>query len=156
MEALRNVDRRNETDALWEFNASHCHCPDLRSGRLCNASPGIRRVELDNPDGTVLLILDPPYFKHILKSFAMSISLSSVFNLCAQLMPKSQSSLATETLMAWPVPAQWRNDHKYLQREDHTMKFPKVSFWLLGIALVALFIAACGGAAAPQAPAQAP
>ena len=35
------------------------------------------------------------------------------------------------------------------------MKFPKVSFWLLGIALVALFIAACGGAAAPQAaPAQ--
>ena len=56
------------------------------------------------PDGTVLPILDPPYFKHILKSFAMSISLSSVFNLCAQLMPKSQSSLATETLMAWPVP----------------------------------------------------
>ena len=47
--------------------------------------PGIRRVELDNPDGTVLPILDPPYFKHILKSFAMSISLSSVFNLCAQL-----------------------------------------------------------------------
>ena len=156
MEALRNVDRRNETDALWEFNASHCPCPDLRSGRLCNASPGIRRVELDNPDATVLPILDPPYFKHILKSFAMSISLSSVFNLCAQLMPKSQSSLATETLMAWPVPAQWRYDHKYLQLEDHTMKFPKVSFWLLGIALVALFIAACGGAAAPQAPAQAP
>ena len=129
--------------------------PIFRSGRLCNASPGIRRVELDNPDGTVLPILDPPYFKHILKSFAMSISLSSVFNFCAQLMPKSQSSLATETLMAWPVPAQWRYDHKYLQLEDHTMKFPKVSFWLLGIALVALFIAACGGAA-PQAPAQAP
>ena len=60
--------------------------PDLRSGRLCNASHGTRRVELDNPDGTVLPILDPPYFKHILKSFAMSISLSSVFNLCAQLM----------------------------------------------------------------------
>ncbi len=38
------------------------------------------------PDGPVLPILDPPYFKHILKSFAMSISLSSVFNLCAQLM----------------------------------------------------------------------
>ena len=86
MEALRNVDRRNETDALWEFNASHFPCPDLRSGRLCNASPGIRRVELDNPDGTLLPILDPLYFKHILKSFAMSISLSSVFNLCAQLM----------------------------------------------------------------------
>ena len=98
----------------------------------------------------------PPYFKHILKSFAMSISLSSVFNLCAQLMPKSQSSPATETLMAWPVPAQWRYDHKYLRLEDHTMKLSKVSFWLLGIALVALFIAACGGAAAPQAPAQAP
>ena len=38
------------------------------------------------PDGTLLPILDPPYFKHILKSFAMSISLSSMFNLCAQLM----------------------------------------------------------------------
>ena len=41
------------------------------------------------------------------------------------------------------------------------MKLSKVSFrhcglMLLGIALVALFIAACGGAAAPQAPAQAP
>ena len=104
------------------------------------------------PDGPVLPILDPPYFKHILKSFAMSISLSSVFNLCAQLMPKSQSSPTIETLMAWPVPAQWRYDHKYLQLEDHTMKFAKVSFWLLGIALVALFIAACGGAAPQAAP----
>ena len=37
------------------------------------------------PDGTALPILDPPYFKHILKFFAMSISLSSVFNPCAQL-----------------------------------------------------------------------
>ena len=126
------------TDALWSF-AQNPTC-----------------LKWHTPDGTVLPILDPPYFKHILKSFVMSISLSSVFNPCAQLMPKSQSSLATETLMAWPVPAQWRYGHKYLRLEDHTMKFPKVSFWLLGIALVALFIAACGGAAAPQVPAQAP
>ena len=36
------------------------------------------------------------------------------------------------------------------------MKLSKVSFWLLGIALVALFIAAYGGAAAPQAAPVAP
>ena len=60
--------------------------PDLRSGRLCNASSGARRVELDNPRWYTLAHLGSPHFKHILKSFAMSISLSSVFNLCAQLM----------------------------------------------------------------------